>query len=58
MSNSRVRFQVCLCAALLATVLEITGVSVAAACAVQAPGAAAALAQGKLVGAGNGAALR
>jgi|HubBroStandDraft_1064217.scaffolds.fasta_scaffold2536554_1 hypothetical protein len=58
MSHSRVRFQVCLCAALLATVLEIAGVSVAAACAAQAPGASAVLAEGKLVGAGHGATLR
>jgi hypothetical protein len=47
MSNSSVRFQICLWAALLATVLQITGVNVAAMSA-----------QGKLIGAGNGAALR
>jgi hypothetical protein len=58
MSKSPVRFQVCLCAALLATVLEITGVNVAAACAAKAPGATAVLAEGKLVGTGHGALAR
>jgi hypothetical protein len=58
MTTSTARFQVCLWAALLATVIEIVGVRAAAACPIAQPVAASLSAQAQFVGAGNGAALR
>lgn len=57
MTNSTIRFQVCLWAALLATVLEFVGVRAAAVYGM--PTSAQTLsAQAKFVGVGHGAALR
>jgi hypothetical protein len=57
MTHSTVRFQVCLCAALLATVLELVGVRAAAV--YGAPTATTTLsAQTQFVRIGNGAAFR
>ena len=58
MTTSTARFQVCLVAALLATVIEIVGVRVAAVCPIAQPVASTLLAQAQFVGAGNGAAFR
>jgi hypothetical protein len=56
MTYSTFRFQVCLCAALLATVLELVGVRAAAV--YGAPTATTMSAQSQLVRIGDGAAFR